>query len=179
MRSPWPLVGIVALLTFGAIASLWVDVLWLWLSSFGWLVVAWLGPRSAAVDRPALAWLALVATFGWAATMAGVAAFAIDGPGLHAGERAHAAFGEHAVRVLAGAPWPGIEGHGGGGAHERLSFGMGIDAMLVNFGFWALVAAALLRRADARRVAELFSVGSCAAALAGLAGGWRLVVLFD
>lgn len=173
------LLGLVALLTLGAIGSLAASVVWLPLASFGWGLVAWSGPRWLRRCELAAARIVVVATIGWAATMAGVLLWNQAGPDLLVAERAHAAYGEHHVRVLAGAPWAGIEGHGGGGAMDRIPFTMGIDAMLCNFASWALLAWLWLRRANRAQLGDWLPVGAIAALLAGLGGGWRLVVLFD
>lgn len=91
----------------------------------------------------------------------------------------HPAFGKHTVLVLVGAPWPGIEGNGNGAAADRIPFAMGIDAMLVNFGAFALLFGLWLRRAQREQLANLLPLAALAAAVFGLAGGWRLIVLFD
>lgn len=173
------LLGLVALLTLGAIGSLAVSVVWLPLASFAWGLVAWRGPRWLGRVELAAARIVVVATIGWAATMAGVLLWNQAGPDLLVAERAHAAYGEHHVRVLAGAPWAGIEGHGRGGAMDRIPFAMGIDAMLCNFATWSLLAWLLLRRATPAQLVAWLPVGAIAALLAGLGGGWRLVQLFD
>lgn len=173
------LLGLVVVLTLGAIASLAVHVGWLALAALGWAAVVWLGSRWLRHVELPVARTVVVMAFAWAATMAGVMLCNFAGPAGPMAERAHAAFGEHAVRVLAGAPWAGIEGHGGGGAMERIPFTMGIDAMLCNFASWALLAWLCLRRATPAQLVAWLPIGAIAALLAGLGGGWRLVVLFD
>lgn len=173
------LLGLVVLLTFGAIASLAVHVSWVPLGAIGWAAVAWPGSRWLRRVELSAARIVVVMAFAWAATMAGVMLCNFAGPDGPMAERAHPAFGEHAVRVLAGAPWAGIEGHGFGGAMERIPFTMGIDAMLCNFASWSVVAWLLLRRATLAQLVGWLPVGSIAALVAGLGGGWRLVVLFD
>ncbi len=183
------LVWLVIALTFGAIGSLTVSVALPLVMSLGWFVVAFRGPRMLIGADLVAQRLAVVGACAWAATMFGVLAVTIAGPGVGALALAlpgvganiasHPAFGEHMVLTQVGFPWAGIEGNGLGHAADRIPFAMGIDALLVNFTLFALLFAVWLRRAPREQLVHLLSPAAVAAAVCGLAGSWRLLVLFD
>ncbi len=171
-------VSLTSLLTMGGILSLSTCAIAPWFATPLWLAafVTCLGqpPRT----NPGPLRLATALAFAWTATMLGVLV-GFAGPDVgHAGV-AHPAFGEHPVLVHAGLPWPGIEGNGMGLAHDRIPFAMGIDALLVDFGFWLGLAWHALRGRTAQHLATLARTAMVTALAANLFGGWHLVTLFD
>lgn len=170
---------LVVALTFGAIGTLAGSVSLLFVMSLGWFLVASRGPRLARQNGLVALRLAVVGACAWAATMFGVVAVAVAGPDARAAVASHPAFGEHPVLVRVGFPWPGIEGNGMGLAGDRIPFSMGIDALLVNFAVFALLFAYWLRRAPREQLIHLLPPAAIAAGVCGLAGSWRLLVLFD
>lgn len=172
------LVTMALLGSYGAMAATSGNVVVTFLLALPWFgarwFLLWLGRRAGLVPLRTFVVLALAQ----GAAMLGVAIVQIS-HAVPGGVHGHAAFGEHAVRVTAGFPWPGVEGNGYGGAMERIPFLMGIDALLVNVTVFAVLFAFLLRRASVARLAELAPVAALFAGVGALCGGWSLIVLFD
>jgi len=176
------MVGLVVALTFGAIASLMLHIIWLLPVAVGWFVLA--GVARFVRNNTAVCRVAMAGALAWAATMSGLVLVNLPGPG-GVPRHGHPAFGDHPVMVLAGAPWPGVEGSGNGWAHERIPFFMGIDALLVNFTVFAVLFAYLLRgsrlyaKSGRSSVLEMVPVAAIVAGVATLFALMRLIVLFD
>jgi hypothetical protein len=129
---------------------------------------------SRAIARPALA-----LAFGYAVTMLGVCVMQ-TATGVRQLGSGHPAFGEHPVTVRAGFPWQGVEGTGPAPmAMDRMPFDMGVDALLVNLTACSLVFWLLLRRVHPNVVAGGLGIAGACAAVAGVFGGWQLVLMFD
>ncbi len=162
----------------GAMVSLTRHTGWLWAAAWAWLPLAWFGLRVLRTGRAGGVRAATAIAVAHAATLLGVAVVRIPVAATDA-VTVHPGFAEHPVRWLAGFPWTGVEGNGYGLAMDCVPFTMGVDAMLANFGFWLAVAWTWLRRLDEQRLGSLCWRSAVAAWVAGLAGGWRLLVLFD
>lgn len=161
-------------LSVGALLATLQSVIWPVLLAPIWLLVAFLLPRCTPQAARAVAAVA----FGYALTMLSVVVVCVRGPAVMTGQ-AHPAFGEHPVLWTAGLPWPGVEGTDHGLGCDRIPFTMGVDALLVDFAFWALLVAFAARRLPAKRLAALCAPACLAAAACGLLGACRLVALFD
>ncbi|MBL9078848.1 MAG: hypothetical protein JNL08_15185 [Planctomycetes bacterium] len=168
-------VGAAALLCHGTLAATWCTVLAPWATALAWPALGLLARRTAALGGLRAA-VALAQAYG--ATLLAVLLVRFE-PASAGSERAHAAFGEHEVLQRAGLPWPGVEGHGRGGGVERIPFTMGVDALLVDATLFALLFVWLQRRTPAAALRARLLPACAFAALAGLLGGGRLVVLFD
>lgn len=137
-----------------------------------WLLLPWLGRRAP------VALAVVVPSFAYGMTMLSVRVFQLPcEPGFTA--IGPFAFGEHPVCWRAGLPWPGVEGSDHACAMDRVPFSRGVDALLVNFGSWALLGWVWLRRRRAATL-EAWRWPLCVVAtLCGLSGAWQLVVMFD
>lgn len=169
---PAAALGLAVSLSYGAVLATRWQPLATTIFALAWLTLpAWAAAR--AVVRPVLA-----LAFGYAATMLGVCGVQ-TATGVRASLPAgsgHPSFGEHPVTVIAGFPWQGVEGTGPSPlAMDRVPFDMGVDALLVNLTACTFVAWLLLPNVAA---GGLGIAGACAA-VAGIAGGWQLVLLFD
>ncbi|MBM4061056.1 MAG: hypothetical protein FJ265_08160 [Planctomycetes bacterium] len=173
------LLWVVAALTFGAILSLRHSVCWLLYSAPGWAVVAVLGPRLLHAGRSAATRLCAVGACAWTVTLLLVLVVALPGPDVGRAVHAHPAFGEHAVLVRAGFPWPGIEGNGLGHAMDCVPFTMGVDALLVNFTCLSLAVAWLWRRVPPAELGTRIRPWAFAAVAATVFAGLRTLVWFD
>jgi hypothetical protein len=84
-----------------------------------------------------------------------------------------------ATYMVAGWPLQAIEGHGGGGAPEKLLPGKGLGAMHLNFLAWLTLGAALAWLLDRRVVSWVCGLAFLATPLAVGAGAWRLLLMLD
>lgn len=161
----------------GAFLASRASILWplatcvLWPLAGRWLQPAMRGHRHGAC---AFACSALASAATWLGVWLGMEPQATSWHGPD-----HPAFGEHPVAFRTGWPWRGVEGNGHGAAMEAIPFDMGVDALLVNFGVFALVPAVVFWRASGARCVDWAVVGAWLAAFGAVFGGWQLVVLFD
>lgn len=137
-----------------------------------WLLLPWLGRRAP------VALAVVVPSFAYAMTMLSVRVFQLPCEPGSTGIGPFA-FGEHPVFWRAGLPWPGVEGSDHGCAMDRVPFTSGVDALLVDFGCWALLGWWWLRSRRAATLQGLRWPLCVAATLCGLSGAWQLVVMFD
>jgi hypothetical protein len=143
--------------------------------------------------RPRTSRLLLATTVGLAVTWFGVAFRVEQSPAFFRGMPTSYSSGQHEswlashdasdehfeTMVVAGFPLQRVEGHGSGGAHERLPWTKGLDALLANFGLAAAagLVLALLVPAQALGVCVAFAVG--AAVPGGLLAFDRLMWMLD
>lgn len=81
--------------------------------------------------------------------------------------------------MVTGFPIHGIEGHGGGGAREYLPFEKGLGVLLANFAL-CVVGAGLLDLLFGRdRHSGAIGLAAGLALVAGIFGGWHLLVMLD
>lgn len=170
----WPRAALASglLLAMGSALGAYVSAVWPAMAAPLWLLLPLWGRRAP------VALAIVVPAFAYAMTMLSVRVFQLPcEPGFTA--MGPFAFGEHPVFWRAGLPWPGVEGSDHACARDRVPFTSGVDALLVDFGFWALLGFWWLRRRRAATL-EAWRWPLCVAAtLCGLSGGWQLVVMFD
>lgn len=161
------LLGLVTLL------STWALAIWPWWCCWTWLLLPFWA-RGASCAR-----LHVSVALGVGCALFGVllVQFPVE---TVVWPRSHPPFGEHPVTVLAGFPWPGVEGcRPPPLAHDRIPFDMGVDALLVNAAAFTALFAGLLRRCKPHSISGLLLPASAFAFLGAMVGGWELVTMFD
>lgn len=166
-------VTIAVLLSYGLVLASRANTVLPIGGSLLWSALPWWAPSTKVARLP------IALGFGYAAMMLGICAWQtpLPPPLSIAGSYP---FGEHPVTVVAGFPWPGVEGcRPWPLARDCVPFDMGVDAMLVNLTVFTVVIGWLLRRVRPEVFAGLLVAAAAVATACGLAGGYLLGVMFD